>query len=207
MQQLWFFMAQLQRIAIAPSQVQGNHISLTAEQQHYLSRVLRLTRGDRFIAMDGLGKWWLAQLFSESAEILEPLPQPTELPLGITLMAALPKGNSFDEVVRFCTELGVYCIAPILSDRTLINPSAHKVERWRRIATEAAEQSERVIVPTVLEPVSFNQAIASHGATNRYLCEARGNYPHLHTIIKSDLCSQELVIATGPEGGWHKFHQ
>jgi len=49
-------------------------------------------------------------------------PLQTELPVAITLMLALPKGNGFDEVVRYCTEL-VVCIAPVVSDRTLLNPS------------------------------------------------------------------------------------
>ncbi|MDB9337574.1 RsmE family RNA methyltransferase, partial [Nodularia spumigena] len=148
-------MAQLQRIAIAPSQIQASLIILTKEQQHYLVRVLRLRTGDRFIAMDGKGKWWLTQLESEQAQVLETLTVETELSVAITLMVALPKGNGFDDIIRYSTELGVTCIAPLLSDRTLLNPSPQKLERWRRIATEAAEQSERAFVPTILEPVSF----------------------------------------------------
>jgi RsmE family RNA methyltransferase len=84
----------MQRLAIAPSQFQNQQIILTAEQQHYLSRVLRLREGDRFIAMDGLGHWWLAKLEGNQAQILEPILQPnTELPVAITLMAALPKAT------------------------------------------------------------------------------------------------------------------
>ncbi|MDP5339172.1 MAG: 16S rRNA (uracil(1498)-N(3))-methyltransferase, partial [Nodularia sp. (in: cyanobacteria)] len=170
------------------------------EQQHYLRRVLRLNAGDRFIAMDGQGKWWLAQLEAEQAQVLETLSVETELPVAVTLMVALPKGNGFDEIVRYCTELGVTCIAPVLSDRTLLNPSPQKLERWRRIATEAAEQSERAFVPTMLEPVAFSAALTASQATHRYICEGRGDYPHLNKVIKYD--STEIVIATGPEGGW-----
>jgi hypothetical protein len=127
-------MSQLQRIAIAPSQFQQEQILLTPQQQHYLGRVLRLCDGDRFIAMDGKGKWWLAQLEGEKAQVLEPLTVQTELPVSITLMVALPKGNGFDDVVRCCTELGVAVIAPVVSDRTLLNPSPQKLERWYRVA-------------------------------------------------------------------------
>lgn len=193
-------MSQLQRIAIAPSQLQQGQIFLTKEQQHYLGRVLRLHEGDRFIAMDGKGKWWLAQLIGEQAQVLEPLLVETELPVSITLMVALPKGNGFDEVVRCCTELGVTCIAPVLSDRTLLHPSPQKLERWRRIAAEAAEQSERSFVPTILEPVAFNTAVTANQTSHRYICEARGKYPHLNKVLSS--ISGEIVIATGPEGGW-----
>ncbi len=89
---------------------------------------------------------------------------------------------------------------PVLSDRTLLHPSPQKLERWRRIATEAAEQSERAFVPTILEPVTFSSALINNGANHSYICEARGDYPHLNKAIKSD--TSEIIIATGPEGGW-----
>ncbi|MBE8998474.1 16S rRNA (uracil(1498)-N(3))-methyltransferase [Nostoc sp. LEGE 12447] len=214
-------MSQLQRIAIAPSQFQQGQILLTKEQQHYLGRVLRLREGDRFIAMDGKGKWWLAQLAGEQAQVLEALLVETELPVSITLMVALPKGNGFDEVVRCCTELGVTCIAPVLSDRTLLDPSPQKLERWRRIAAEAAEQSERSFVPTILEPVAFNTGLSlvighlSFANSQQYICEARGEFPHLKDCLQhkgqmtndkgqmtNDKGQETIVIATGPEGGW-----
>ncbi|MCC5598216.1 16S rRNA (uracil(1498)-N(3))-methyltransferase [Nostoc favosum] len=200
-------MSQLQRIAIAPSQFQQGQILLTKEQQHYLGRVLRLREGDRFIAMDGKGKWWLAQLAGEQAQVLEALLVETELPVSITLMVALPKGNGFDEVVRCCTELGVTCIAPVLSDRTLLHPSLQKLERWRRIAAEAAEQSERSFVPTILEPVTFNTGL-SFANSQQYICVARGEFPHLKDCLQhkgqrtNDIGQERIVIATGPEGGW-----
>ncbi|MCV3215051.1 16S rRNA (uracil(1498)-N(3))-methyltransferase [Plectonema radiosum NIES-515] len=193
-------MAQLQRIAIALDQLQQNQIWLTAQQQHYLSRVLRLQKGDRFIAMDGIGKWWLAQLEGKEAQILETLTVETELPISITLMVALPK-NGFDEVVRCCTELGVACIAPVMSDRTLLNPSPQKLERWQRIASEAAEQSERSFVPTILEPVSFEAGLSSFATNHKYICEGRGNYPHLKKCLQQT-GQTTILIATGPEGGW-----
>lgn len=197
-------MSQLQRITIHPSQLQENlkitHILLTPQQKHYLLRVLRLEDGDKFIAMDGMGNWWLAQLTAENAEVLRPLEVKTELPISITLMMALPKGNGFDDIVRYCTELGVTCIAPVLSDRTLLKPSPQKLERWQRIATEAAEQSERAFVPTILEPVAFKTAINQCQINYRYICEARGEYPHLTTVINNS--STEIIIAIGPEGGW-----
>ncbi|MBO3459669.1 16S rRNA (uracil(1498)-N(3))-methyltransferase [Aetokthonos hydrillicola Thurmond2011] len=196
-------MAQLQRIAIAPSQFQKEQIILTQEQQHYLVRVLRLRNGDRFIAMDGLGKWWIAQLQGTQAQVLEPLEVKTELPVSINLIVALPKGNAFDEVVRCCTELGVGVIAPVISDRTLLNPSPQKLERWRRIAQEAAEQSERLFVPTILEPVGFSSSLVDfqRSTNQQYICEARGNYPHLRDCLR-DKGEMTITIAIGPEGGW-----
>ena len=198
-------MPQLQRLAIASSQLQDKQILLTTGQKHYLSRVLRLQKGDRFIAMDGQGHWWLAVL-GDPAQILEPISIQTELPVSVTLIVALPKGNGFDEVVRCCTELGVSCIVPVISDRTLLNPSPQKIERWRRIAIEAAEQSERQIVPTILDPVPFITGLSSvNGDTSishqQYICVARGDSARLRDCLNHNQ-QQTIVIATGPEGGW-----
>ena len=208
-------MSQLQRVAIAPEQINNQLINLTTDQQHYLLKVLRLREGDKFIAMDGKGKAWQAILTNTQAQILEPDNLQNELPINITLVVALPKGNNFDEVVRQATELGVICIVPVISDRTLLNPSPQKIERWRRIATEAAEQSERQIIPDILNSDNFSEYLSkinpNTSFTNyKYICESRGNYPHLlHCLQTQNLTKKtsinntpSLIIAIGPEGGW-----
>ncbi|OKH24325.1 16S rRNA (uracil(1498)-N(3))-methyltransferase [Chroogloeocystis siderophila] len=193
-------MGQLQRLAIAPTQLHNEQILLANEQQHYLHRVLRLREGDHFIAMDGTGNSWLAVLSGNYAQILESIVVESELKVAVNLILALPKGNGFDEVVRCCTEIGVSCIMPVLSDRTLLQPSPQKLERWRRIAKEAAEQSERSLIPTILEPVPLHQALAAATSRQLYFCVARRNYPHLKTLLTAT--STEITIAIGPEGGW-----
>ncbi|MGQ9870172.1 16S rRNA (uracil(1498)-N(3))-methyltransferase [Leptodesmis sp.] len=210
----------LQRIVVNPTQIVPPVVHFTAEQRHYLSRVLRLREGDRVIVMDGQGYSWLVQLVHPShadlqAEILEAIAGQTELPISITLVMALPKGNAFDEVVRQVTELGVSCITPVISDRTLLHPSPQKLERWRRIAQEAAEQSERQIVPTIQEPIPFQEHLKTLPPSElthspHYLCVTRYPAPHLfnclqHTIPHlphSPPSTSFLSIAIGPEGGW-----
>ncbi|MGI0488175.1 16S rRNA (uracil(1498)-N(3))-methyltransferase [Pantanalinema rosaneae CENA516] len=201
----------LQRLVIDPAQLSAPAIALTPPQQHYLLRVLRLGQGDRFVAMDGQGQAWIAQLRQPDgtdrwlAEILEPVTVATELPISVTLVMALPKGNGFDDVVRQATELGVSCIAPVISDRTLLNPSAQKVERWRRIAQEAAEQSERQMVPTLLDPVPFRVSLESFATgTIGYFCVTRRSSPHLLTCLSTTRSesTSTITIAIGAEGGW-----
>ncbi len=222
-------MAQLQRLAINVTQICDRTIYLTPEQQHYLHRVLRLNQGDRFIAMDGRGHWWLAVLEAQEtglfASITEEIAVNRELAVEVTLMAALPKGNGFDEVVRQATELGAASIVPVTSDRTLLKPSSQKVDRWKRIASEAAEQSERQFVPAISEPISFDLAVKDCTQKNRYICVARGDNRHLWDCLISLEPPQagtgragtgapplhggeeegeelSIVIAIGPEGGW-----
>ena len=215
-------MPQLQRLAINVTQICDRTIYLTPEQQHYLHRVLRLNQGDRFIAMDGRGHWWLAILEAQEtglfASITEEIAVNRELAVKVTLMAALPKGNGFDEVVRQATELGAATIAPVTSDRTLLKPSGQKVDRWKRIAAEAAEQSERQFVPEIYEPISFDLALKDCGQKHRYICVARGDNRHLWDCLigiepshdenltvncqLSTVNCLTIVIAVGPEGGW-----
>jgi len=197
-------MPQLQRLAITAAQICDRTIDLTREQQHYLNRVLRLQAGDRFIAMDGRGHWWLAVLELREtglfASIAEEIAVNRELPVEVTLMAALPKGNGFDEVVRQATELGVASIVPVTSDRTLLKPSSQKVDRWRRIAAEAAEQSERQFVPTILEPISFEFAVKDCGQKYRYICVARRENRHLWDCLVS-LESPQFPLIRGEQDG------
>ncbi|MEL6816314.1 MAG: RsmE family RNA methyltransferase, partial [Cyanobacteria bacterium J06598_3] len=202
----------VQRITVKAQQCQGQKLSLEKDQSHYLTTVLRLRAGDTFIAQDGTGQQWLAALAQQPlvATIVEHL-QPSEpLTASLKLIAALPKGNSFDQVVRQTTELGVTHIYPVLSDRTLLKPSEKKLARWKRIAQEASEQSERLTVPKISVPMPFKVCLEqlsgegdseesqpelsqpnsqlnaqSNSQSNelRYLCVARGEVPHLLTRL------------------------
>ena len=195
-------MTQLQRLVIGSEQLSGETIKLTTEQCHYLYRVLRLQIGDRFVAIID-GQWWLSELGDrDRAMRLELIPVQTELPIAITLIAALLK-TGFEETIRCCTELGVMSIVPVTSDRTVLKPSAQKVQRWRRIATEAAEQSERQTIPTICDPIPFTEIITSdnYSSSSAYICVARGEFPHL---LDCELPPEgaSMFVATGPEGGW-----
>jgi 16S rRNA (uracil1498-N3)-methyltransferase len=204
----------LQRIAITPAQIHADLLELTPAQHHYLTRAIRLHNGGQFQAIDGTGKLYLAEITIEnshnsaakSARIIQILTDSShELSQPITLICALPKGNNFDDIVRACTEIGVTSILPAISDRTLLAPSPHKLQRWRKIAQEAAEQSERLNIPTVAEPQSL-LAIFSQlpDLSYRYFCEARGEHPHLLGCLQSEvrLTDMPIILAVGPEGGW-----
>ncbi|MEM6598534.1 MAG: 16S rRNA (uracil(1498)-N(3))-methyltransferase [Cyanobacteria bacterium P01_C01_bin.69] len=200
----------VQRITIRASQKKGDIVELTANQSHYLRRVLRLGVGDRFIAQNGLGAQWFATLSEDPtvAHVVEVVAAAQQvLPTApLRLIAALPKGNSFDQVVRQATELGVSHIYPVISDRTLLKPKGNRLERWRRISQEASEQSERITVPEIFSPMPVNMCLQQANWEGlRYLCAARQNSPHLLAKLQDDLTSENLLDVTlmvGPEGGW-----
>lgn len=191
------------RLVIDPQQQQDQRIDLTPQQQHYLRGVVRLQNGDRFLSLNGQGKTWLTQLKENSGYIIQEIEENSELSATITLIVALPKGNGFDEIVRCCTELGVTALIPVKSERTLLNPSSHKVERWRKIATEAAEQSERQIVPKIVDPMSLKEALSlfKFQNTSSYFCVTRHKVDHLWIHLQKTSCASYIIV-TGPEGGW-----
>ncbi len=196
---------QYQRFVIQPEQLQNHIIELNREQSHYLRRVLRLSPGDRAVALTGKGKAWIVELTPDQAKIVHPITLNTELPITITLLVAIPK-QGVDDIIRCCTELGVSTIVPVLSERTLPKPSQNKLTRWQRIAEEAAEQSERAIVPSIITPMKLNEALMNYGSGHKYcyFCTARHDVPSLTEILSAQEWRKQdsIVIATGCEGGW-----
>jgi 16S rRNA (uracil1498-N3)-methyltransferase len=191
------------RIVIETQQLKDREILLTPEQNHYLRRVLRLKIGDKFISLERGGKTWLSQLTEVGANPLHSLVENNELPVPVTLLVALPKGQGFEEIVRSCTELGASCFVPLLSERTLLKPSEQKLARWRKIAQEAAEQSERQVIPLIRDPSSLERALAevADSGTNCYICVTRQESKSLLWYLEKQPLAP-TVIMTGPEGGW-----
>jgi 16S rRNA (uracil1498-N3)-methyltransferase len=198
----------LQRLIVTPNQFAGDYLTLTPEQQHYLRRVLRLIPGQEFMVLDGQGSQWLATLQGDGGATLTALPNSSDAEVvfpGVTLAAAIPKGSGFDDLVRQATELGVTTLQPLITERTLHRPNAKKLERWRRIAAEATEQSERLWLPRVGSPLTWEEFLRQHQHDRRFLCVARRSASLLLTELQAETCWSGLTgltLATGPEGGW-----
>ena len=197
------------RLVIDSQQKQDNSIILKSDQEHYLRRVVRLNDNDEFIAMDGKGSCWLVKLTLSGGEIVESLTENRELTTAVTLIVALPKGSGFEDIIRCTTELGVSTILPAISDRTLLKPNENKLKRWRKIALEAVEQSERQILPYIAEPMPIKAIFDQLREENnpKYIASERTNAPHLISFCQRDFQDtplKEVFIATGCEGGWTK---
>lgn len=188
------------RLILDFTTLENRLITLTSEQIHYLKKVVRLKAHGRFIALNGQGEAWLAEIIDNSAYLLEPINEATELPVKVNLMVAIPK-NGFDDIVRAATELGVYRIIPLLTERSLVYPSGQKIDRWRKIASEAVEQSERQIIPVIEEPQPFLE-ILNRGSSSQTTCYIGVTRRTVAPLLSQLQTSTEITIAIGPEGGW-----
>src|SRR5437870_79682 len=154
----------MHRLFVPPEQLRGSRVSLTSEQARYLGTVLRLAQGEEIEVFDGRGGRFRAWLEDASLRIAEPLPESPLRAVNVVLVQALAKGEKMDLVVQKATELGAARIVPLASERAVVRLSAERggsrVERWRRVAQEAARQCGRVDVPVIDEPADWDAVFA-----------------------------------------------
>lgn len=197
----------LPRVVIQLHQIQpgSQHIALTPGQRHYLERVLRFKIGDPFLTLDGSGSLWLVTWQGDQAQIEKVfVNQDSGLGVDLHLGLAVIRGNGWDDMIRQLTEIGVTQITPLLTQRTQLEPGSQKLERWRRIAREAAEQCERTRIPAVMDLGSVDSWWQQTQADFKGIAVARAQAPHLLQLLTSDQDPQprSLAMAVGPEGGW-----
>lgn len=182
-----------------PAQFAADRAKLGAAQCHYLKQVLRLRAGDGCIVLDGEGRAWQAVLDGEEVRLETELPaHESELPVQVHLACAVPKGEHWDWLLQKATELGASRIYPLTCERSVVQPRPEKRERWQAIVREAAEQTERAILPVVYPPQSFKALIAAPPSAKRILCTARGSRPPLTDYLPTP----SVVLVFGPEGGF-----
>lgn len=176
-------------------------------QVHYLKRVLRLSVGNPFIALDGQGGCWKAFLEDNQASLREKLGSSVEAPFSIALACGIPKGERMDWLVQKAVELGLHDLYPLVTARTVVSdPSPRKVQRWGVIAREAAEQSERILLPKVHPVQSWTDFMGSVSTAVgqdrlKVICLARGERSGLGSILKAH-GPKPILLMTGPEGGF-----
>lgn len=187
-------------------QVRGGRAEIAGDEAHHLTRVLRVEAGQKFEISDN-SRVWLAEVEAARKNLvtfavlneIEPTPEPAH----ITLYLALIKFDRLEWAIEKATELGVSEIIPIDATRSedgLFQGAAKRVERWRRIAREASEQSRRLRVPDVSDPARFDRALTDSATRRILLDEAPGTSPLLGAVRIARGDSISLLI--GPEGGW-----
>src|SRR5580698_10330377 len=165
-------------------EVRNGRAELSGDDARHLTRVLRVEPGQRYEISDNRNVY-LAEIETARKErvvfrTLEKIEAPP-LPVRIALYAALFKFDRFEWMIEKATELGVAEIVPvetIRSERGLERAARKRVERWRRTAVEASQQSRRAFLPVVREPLRFQDAV-SIDAPRRYALDEKPGAPRL----------------------------
>ncbi len=187
--------------------VRSGRAVLSGDDAKHLRQVLRAEPGQQYELADNesvyLGEIEGTGRDEVSFRILERLPD-EPLPVRLHLYLALIKFERFEWAVEKATELGAERIVPLeaaRSEKGLERAAVKRVERWRKIARESAQQSRRSRLPDVSEPLRFGEAVRSHGF-RVFLDEQPATAP-LASVLPAHRKPGDLVsLLAGPEGGW-----
>lgn len=203
---------------------------VTGRRARYLSGVLRLRPGDRFPGVDDSGRAWelvvvelgtagvlLSATETEGRPVMLPDvrsgasiqvtsgEQASPLLPRIVLAQAITKGPAMDRVVRHATEAGVALLLPVLAERSVPDPDKGRIERWRRIAREAVQQSGSAVPTAIGEPRPLSALPEALGPVRG---SRRGIFCHESPLARASFHRylggriDELVVCVGPEGGF-----
>ena len=209
----------------------GDRAALTGAHAAHLSRTLRARVGQQFEVACGeqVRRATVSSVQDERVEFILGEEVTARESVPITLLLAIFKFDRMEWAIEKCTELNVTTIVPVIARRTekhLALAADKRVERWRRIAREAAEQSRRIAPPEIADPVKLKEALAKLHDRNipavvpgGDFSPSRGTCGHPGCDLRIVLAEAEpeatlgdvlrtrdkvtsLALAVGPEGGW-----
>jgi len=185
-------------------EVSGDRAYLTGDHARHLAQVLRAKPGQEFDISTG----------SEvrQGKIVDIAADRVEFELGKALIAAthaeitvaisIFKFDRMEWAIEKCTELGVTKVIPVIASRSekhLASAALKRVERWRRVAKQASEQSRRLSVPKITDPIKLADVLKVQSAARIVLSETEAELS-LKNALAEKLDS--VFLAFGPEGGW-----
>jgi len=190
------------------NEVRSGHAAIEGEEARHLTRVLRVEPGQRYEISDN-HTVYLAEIETARKEqvifrTLETFPPEPER-VRITLAAALIKFDHFEWMIEKATELGVDGIVPVetvRSERGLERAASKRLERWRRIALEASQQSRRAHLPAVDEPEDLRHVLARTASYRFVLDEQPGGATLARAFPETRSTADSVALLVGPEGGW-----
>lgn len=211
----------MHRFFVNPTQVNWQEkkaVISDSDHAYKISQVLRLRENDQIVLLDGHGLLYNAQIasfFSRAVQcrLLSRRSVNTEPSLKITIAQSLIRGPKFDYALQKNTEIGVSEFIPVTTERTVIKLQDEgtsrdvekKIDRYQKIVRDAAEQSERGIVPIVKDIVSVKD-LCKQNLTNydlKLVCLERTQTNGIKEVLNSlqDKVTKVLILI-GPEGGF-----
>ena len=190
--------------------------SIVGVQAEHLARVLRAQPGMEADVVAG-GRVFHAEIAAvtldgEKSEVRFNLAAELQADpaLLITLVLAVYKFDRMEWAIEKATELGVAAIAPVIARRTekhLAQAAPKRVERWRRIAHESAQQARRSDIPSIHDPESLATRVRAASASTRIVLAEQECITTLRDAVEEAVKAAgdgmpAFEIAVGPEGGW-----
>ena len=195
----------LPRFFVAPSSIEADRIAFEAGQQHQIRRVLRLRDHDQVIVCDGSGDEIRAvlRLMADGlwAEPIERRPGLSPARRSLWLYQSGLRGDRFTWLLQKGTEIGVRGFVPVLFRYTQQADYAARLDRYRTVVREAAEQCERTTLPEVAPVVRFADALAQCSAPGE-TCLLLDEYERSASLRDMLAHAGPVVrLFVGPEGG------
>lgn len=203
------------RFFVDACDTKGKSITITGEDVNHIKNVLRLKIGDEIIINDKEQTDYICNISSFDggvvvADIVDVIKNAAELPVKIVLFQGLPKLDKLEFIIQKAVELGVSEIVPVITKRTIVKVDSKKEEkklaRYQAIATSAAKQSGRGVIPSVTNFMSYKQAIEYAADLDMVIVpyeEAKG-ISYSKEVISSIKGKKSLGVFIGPEGGFAK---
>jgi 16S rRNA (uracil1498-N3)-methyltransferase len=188
-----------------PTPPRDGRIRLEGDESRHLSRVRRFGPGAVVEIFDGGGFATSAKVTDQGKDwvdlrvVGDPLPDRVT-PCRLTLATAVPKGDRFDWLVEKATEVGVARVVPIVTERSVVDPRATKLDRLRRTVVEASKQCGRNRLMVLEPPLSWSAWLAESSAFALRLIAHPGGLPPSSWPRAPHGGEAALVI--GPEGGF-----
>lgn len=184
---------------------------IEGQDVHHLSRVLRLQVGDSVIAVAPDGSAGIAEIKSIVMDkvvlaLQEVILEDKEAPLNVYLVQGLPKSDKMDYIVQKAVELGVRGIYPMDAEHSVVQYDEAKknkrLERWQKIAVEAAKQCGRAVIP-IVEPIrGLKTILASLDVETVVLMLYEGQAALGLKQALAEHRAKNYVLLVGPEGGF-----
>jgi len=196
----------MRRFYAPPENFEGQSVTLGEDETRHLHDVLRLQIGSEVRVFDGLGREFLCLVESvgKKSSLLKITadvpPASPESGLDLTLAAAVLKGEKFDLVVQKAVELGVTTFIPLQTKRgdVKISNAEKKLDRWRKIALEAAKQSGRARLMEIPGTFDLQTLLDDYKESgNLVMFSERGG-----DNFASVKPAKKITALIGPEGGW-----
>lgn len=200
------------RFFVLRSGIDGQEVRFTREQAHQLCHVLRLNVGDVLVVLDNTGAEYDVTLTTvagrqATGQIVARREAPGEPRVQITLFQSLLARHKFEWVLQKGTEIGVARFVPVQNQRSIARAKqidTNKLARWRRILTEAAEQSHRGRIPRVEEPVTWDKILPQLSNFDcSLIADPSGNTRSIEEALRqADRPLSAVALLIGPEGGF-----